>query len=83
MTTKTDNNVKINVSKTQQAVTQNFSGTHECSKHNKRIRKDKILSTWTHMAETKHTEITQNLLIKDQLRKIKKKETNAKPNTKN
>ena len=33
------------------------------------------------MAEAKHTEIAQNLLIKEQPRKVKKKETNTKPNT--
>ena len=70
---------KKNVCKTQQTVTQNFSDTHECSKHNKRIRKGKILATWTHMAEAKHTEIAQNLLIKKQPRKVKKKKQTQNP----
>ena len=77
--TKTGKNVKKNVCITQQTVTQNFSDTHECSKHNKRIRKGKILATRTHMAEAKHTEIAQNLLIKEQPRKVKKKKQTQNP----
>ena len=77
--TKTGKNVKKNVCRTQQTVTQNFSDTHECSKHNKSIRKGKILATRTHMAEAKHTEIAQNLLIKVQPRKVKKKKQTQNP----
>ena len=70
---------KKNVCKTQQTVAQNFRDTHECSKHNKRIRKGKILATRTHMAEAKHTEIAQNLLIKEQPRKVQKKKQTQNP----
>ena len=41
--------------------------------------KTKILTTRTHMAESKHTEITQNLLIKEQPRKVKKKKQTQNP----